>query len=116
DVHRAKLQTFLRRRHGQESASDPEEGPDWLRPSPGAPRPGAPRQGPARASTWIEVTDPAQLSPGVRLNHPKYGLGRVKRSHGGQLQVAFDQGGERWIRPGGVELHLVQDDADPGEG
>jgi hypothetical protein len=115
DVHKDKLRTFLRRRLGQESAEDPDEAPSWLRPSRPVSPPAAPRAA-AASSTWIEVSDPRQLVKGTRIHHGTHGLGVVKHTHQGRLQVAFDEGPVRWVPLSGADLHLVLDDGDPADG
>ncbi|MEN0064156.1 MAG: UvrD-helicase domain-containing protein [Myxococcota bacterium] len=81
----SKLQVFLKRR--QEAQSAPIEG----------------------AHTLIEIEEADQLSPGVKVHHPRYGVGTIRRMAGRALHIAFGSGVRR-ITPPLHDLRIVVDD------
>jgi len=81
----SKLQTFIR--HREQARAAPIEG----------------------THTLIEIEDAEQLAAGVKLLHPKYGVGTIRKIAGHSLHVVF--GTElRRITPPFHELKIVQDD------
>ena len=81
-----KLDVFLRRRAEAKSAP-PIEG----------------------SHTLIEIESPEQLASGVRVHHPKFGVGTIRRIPGRVLHVAFGSGPQR-LTPPIEELRIVADD------
>jgi len=76
------------------------------RPAPARP----PVRAPAPPSTWttLEVEDPSQLQPGVRVFHRVYGAGMIEKTSSRQVSVRFMQG-TRAV-PIGPELTLLRED------
>nr|MBA2322018.1 ATP-binding domain-containing protein [Deltaproteobacteria bacterium] len=100
-----KLATFVERRRGGGAEPTDDEVPSWARHRPRPPE--APAPPVASPRVLIEIEDADELARGVRVFHSRFGAGAVLHRAGGRLQVAFDQGGPRWIPLGGTDLHRV---------
>jgi DNA helicase-2/ATP-dependent DNA helicase PcrA len=58
--------------------------------------------------TLIDIESMEQLSPGVRVHHPRLGLGEIRHIQGTRLQIAFG-GRQQWIPAGTPDLRIVQE-------
>ena len=81
----SKLEVFLR--HREQAHTEPIEG----------------------AHTLIEIEEAEQLEPGVKVHHPRYGVGTIRKVAGHSLHVAFGSGMRRITAPV-PDLRIVVDD------
>jgi DNA helicase-2/ATP-dependent DNA helicase PcrA len=58
--------------------------------------------------TLVEIESMEQLSPGVRVHHPRLGVGKIRHIQGTRLQVAFGSR-QQWIPAGTPDLQIVQE-------
>ncbi len=82
----SKLDVFLRRRQEAEQAR-PIEG----------------------AHVLVDIEEPEQLAQGVKVHHPRFGVGTIRKVTGHSLHVAFGSGMRR-ITPPAPDLRIVLDD------
>jgi len=64
---------------------------------------------PSGEHTLREIESLEDLSPGVRVHHPRLGVAEVRKLQGTKIQLDFGGAGRRWLQLGSVPLSIVVD-------